>query len=125
MTYYQPQEQAPLPQPSQPSQPAVRNALGMVSFVLGLATVLVNVLQSFGVIILVRFAGSGLPYSLVNIVGMSLVGILGAVALVIGIVALLKRGAPKGLAGAGVALGGEAVLFLLVNLVENAIVSWR
>lgn len=123
MTYYQPQ--AAEPQATEQPGPGVRNALGLVSFGIGLATVLVSVLQSFGLILLVRFAGSGLPYTLVNVIGMSLVGILGAVALVLGIVALVRRGAPKGFAGAGAALGGQAVLFLLVNLIENAVISWR
>jgi hypothetical protein len=123
MTYYQPQ--AAEPQSTEQPGPGVRNALGVVSFGIGLATVLVSVLQSFGLILLVRFAGSGLPYTLVNVIGMSLVGILGAVALVLGIVALVRRGAPKGFAGAGAALGGQAVLFLLVNLIENAVISWR
>lgn len=123
MTYYQPQ--AAEPQSTERPGPGVRNALGVVSFGIGLATLLVSVLQSFGLILLVRFAGSGLPYTLVNVIGMSLVGILGAVALVLGIVALVRRGAPKGFAGAGAALGGQAVLFLLVNLIENAVISWR
>lgn len=123
MTYYQPQ--AAEPQSTEQPGPGVRNALGVASFGIGLATVLVSVLQSFGLILLVRFAGSGLPYTLVNVIGMSLVGILGAVALVLGIVALVRRGAPKGFAGAGAALGGQAVLFLLVNLIENAVISWR
>jgi hypothetical protein len=123
MSDYQPDP--PLPQASEPYQPVARNTLGVVSFAAGLATVLVSMMQSLVLILLVRFAGSGLPYMLVNIAGMSLVGILGAAALVLGIVALLRRGAPKGLAGAGTALGGQAVFFLLLNLVENAVISWR
>ena len=127
MSHYQPDP--PLPQAPGQYRPAerntARNTLGVVSFALGLATVLVSTMQSLVVILLVRFAGSGLPYTLVNIIGMSLVGILGAVALVLGIVALLRRGAPKGFAGAGTALGGQAVFFLLLNLVENAVISWR
>ncbi|HVX09342.1 hypothetical protein [Humibacter sp.] len=123
MSHYQPDP--PLPQAPEPYQPAARNTLGVVSFAAGLATVLVSMMQSLVQILLVRFAGSGIPYTLVNIAGMSLVGILGAAALVLGIVALLRRGAPKGLAGAGTALGGQAVFFLLLNLVENAVISWR
>jgi hypothetical protein len=123
MSHYQPDP--PLPQAAEPYQPTARNTLGVVSFAAGLATVLVSMMQSLVLILLVRFAGSGLPYTLVNIAGMTLVGVLGGAALVLGIVALLRRGAPKGLAGAGTALGGQAVFFLLLNLVENAVISWR
>ena len=123
MSYYQPDPA--LSRTSEQYRPAARNILGVVSFAVGLATVLVSMLRSLGLIVLVGLAGSALPYTLVNIVGMSLEGILGAVALVLGIVALLRRGAPKGFAGAGTALGGQAVFFLLLSLVENAVISWR
>ncbi|MGA0567432.1 hypothetical protein ACO2Q7_08880 [Rathayibacter sp. KR2-224] len=113
---YQPQ---PQPTPSPVHEGRTRNTLGVVSFILGLAVVLVSLVQTFSLLIVVRTYN--VAYSVISGIGMSVVGVLGVAALAVGIVALLKRGAPKGFAGAGVALGGQALLFLLVNLVETAV----
>jgi hypothetical protein len=94
------------------------NTLGLVAFVIGLVGVFIDVLQSIGLFLFARYGGP-VPYAMVNTFGTYLIGLIGAVALVLGLLALLRRGAPRGFAAAATALGGTTVLFVLLGLVEN------
>jgi hypothetical protein len=94
------------------------NTLGLVAFVIGLVGVFIDVLQSIALFLFARYGGP-LPYAFVDTFGTYLIGVIGAVALVLGVIALLRRGVPRGFAAAATALGGTTVLFVLLGLVEN------
>ena len=106
---------------SQPVAPA-RNLLGVVAFVVGLVGLVLRIVVTLGLAFLVRSVVGG-TYNLVSWTGAIVVGLIGLTALVLGIVALLKRGAPKGFAAAGAVLGGEAVLVLVLTIAQDGILS--
>lgn len=96
------------------------STLGLVAFVVGLIGVAVDMLQSVGLFLFARFGGP-LPFAVIDTVGSYLIGVIGAVALVLGVLALLKRGSSKGFPAAAAALGGTTVLFVLLGLAENLV----
>ncbi|WP_022901155.1 hypothetical protein [Humibacter albus] len=118
MSYYP----APTP-PASAARPApAGNLLGVVSFVFALATVAFDILRAFGLTFLVRVTPAGL-YTVVSWTGTALVAMLALGALIIGILALLRKGAPKGFAAAGTALGAQALLAVLVGLAQTGLYS--
>lgn len=109
--------------PPPPSGRSAQGALGIVSFVLGLVTVFIDVVSSLSAAFVLRAPGSTGVYSLISGITGTAVAIIGVAALVLGVVVLVQKGSPKGFAAAGVALGGQAVLFVGTSLVQGLLFS--
>ncbi|MBD5785138.1 hypothetical protein IF650_02995 [Cellulosimicrobium terreum] len=103
-----------------PSAARRRSALAVTSFVAGLVTVLVGTLVTLLYPFILSASGySPITLSTIQIVNTFLGGVAGLVALVTGLLALARRDAGTGLAAAGAALGGAAVLSVVVSLVQG------
>ncbi|MBD8078749.1 hypothetical protein [Cellulosimicrobium arenosum] len=97
-----------------------RSPLAVTSFVAGLVTVLVGTLVTLVYPFILSASGySPAVLSTVQIGNGFLGGIAGLVALVTGLLALSRRDAGTGLAAAGAALGGSAVLGVVVALAQG------
>lgn len=99
--------------------------IGVISFVIGAAAVLMTRLLG---LIAPLMVSTGLPWAYSLISGMGILAnalslILGIVALVLGLAVLLRRGAPKGFAAAGAALGGAEILSALIGFGQAAFYS--
>ncbi|SIO26731.1 hypothetical protein [Agromyces cerinus] len=100
--------------------------LGVIAFIIGAAAVLMTRLLS---LIAPLMISTGMPsaYSLISGMGVfanALSLILGIAALVLGLIVLLRRGAPKGFAAAGAALGGAEILNALIGFGQAAFYSF-
>lgn len=99
--------------------------LGVISFGIGAAAVLLTRLISLVSPLMISV---GMPsYSLITGLGIfanAISLLLGIAALALGLVVLLRRGAPKGFAAAGTALGGAEVLNALIGFGQTAFYSF-
>ncbi|KQM82632.1 hypothetical protein ASE68_04540 [Agromyces sp. Leaf222] len=94
----------------------------MVSFVAGTAANLLQFLMQFVFVLLLSSVGyAGLQP--VQLIATAIAFVLGAAALVIGVLALLQKNAPKALAGAGTALGAVVVLGAVVSLIQGLLLA--
>ena len=112
--------------PAAAQAPANFRLLGVIAFIIGAAAVLMTRLLSLVAPLMIS---TGLPsaYSLISGMGIfanALSLLLGIAALALGIVVLLRRGAPKGFAAAGAALGGAEVLNALIGFGQAAFYSF-
>ena len=108
--------------PAAPSSPTNFRLLGVISFAVGVAAVLMSRLLGLVAPLLIN---AGLPSAYGLISGISLIAtalslVLGIGALVLGLIVLLRRDAPKGFAAAGAALGGAEVLGAFIGFGQSA-----
>ncbi|RXZ48623.1 hypothetical protein ESP57_06380 [Agromyces fucosus] len=100
--------------------------LGVIAFVIGAAAVVMTRLLGLVSPLLIS---TGLPsaYELISGLGLLANGlslICGIAALVLGVIVLLRRDAPKGFAAAGAALGGAEVLSAFTGFGQAAFYSF-
>ncbi|MDO9395393.1 MAG: hypothetical protein Q7T71_02465, partial [Herbiconiux sp.] len=62
-------------------------------------------------------------FGALNLTSSVLTGLLGAAALIVGLVAISRRGAPKALAAAGIALGGAALVNVFGTILYTAVLN--
>ncbi len=96
-----------------------RNPLGLVALIVGAIPSVLGLIFLFAQAALIA---NGDPYSIgtLSAVASVLNGLLGVAALIIGLIALTRRGQGKALAAAGTALGAAAVVGVLGNLLYAA-----
>lgn len=101
-----------------PTAPA-RSPLGVVSFIVAVANIILGWVLSFAISgAIVSATDSYATVGVLQLVNSVITVLFALVSLVTGVIALLKRGAPKGLAAAGTALGGEALFGVLMGLAQ-------
>ncbi len=96
--------------------------LGLIAFVVGIASVVITRLLGLVAPFLISTA-LPMAYELISTLGLVanvLSLVLGIGALVLGLIVLLRRDAPKGFAAAGAALGGAEVFGAFIGLVQTA-----
>ncbi|RFA22374.1 hypothetical protein [Subtercola boreus] len=99
-----------------------RNPLGLIALVVGAVGILFNVLFTLVQAVAV---GQGM-YDLLSTfaVAHSILAIVIAVATIaLGVLALLKKGAPKAAAGAGTALGAASLVSVLTGLLYSGVIA--
>jgi len=99
--------------------------LGVIAFAVGVASVVITRLLGLVTPFLISTA-LPMAYELITTLGLVanvLSLVLGIGALVLGLIVLLRRDAPKGFAAAGAALGGAEVLSALIGLGQSAVYS--
>ncbi|RFA15403.1 hypothetical protein B7R21_05150 [Subtercola boreus] len=102
--------------------PQTRNTLGIVALVVGVVGILFNVLFTLVQAVVV---GQGM-YELLATFGVahSVLAIVIALATIaLGIVALLRPGAPRGAAGAGTALGAASLVTVLTGFLYSGVIA--
>jgi len=109
---------APAPQPGT----AARNPLGLASLVVGAIDPLLGLVFLFVQAGALR-AMSGDVFGAINTVHTVLSALIGIAAVILGIVALSRRGASKTFAAAGIALGAAALIGVLGALIYPALVQ--
>ncbi|UOE43316.1 hypothetical protein [Agromyces larvae] len=112
---------APSPYGTAPARP--RNVVGIAAFIVGVASKLVGV--GFGLSVPAILAADG-AYGVYQVASFatSTVGfLLALVAVVLGIVGLVRRGAPRGFAAAGTAIGAVVVVEVGVGALQGAVYS--
>lgn len=111
-------------EPAPASRPtgSARSPLGLVSFIAGAVNVLLGTVLSFAVsATIIAAAGDYTAVGMLQL-GQTVVSVLLAlVAVVTGVIALLRRGAPKGFAAAGTALGGASLFGVLASVAQSAL----
>jgi hypothetical protein len=117
-----PQYENVAPSMPTPADPARRSPLALVSFISGIVTVVFGAILTLVVPFLVSSQGM-LAFNLMQIGNISLTLVFGLLAVVLGTIVLLKKGAPKGLAAAGTALGGSALFGAVIGFVQAALYS--
>ena len=113
-----------IPSPASAGAPTAvsPSPLGTVSFVAGTAANLLQLLMQFVFVLLLSSVGyAGLQP--VQLIATAIAFVLGAAALVIGVLALLQKNARRALAGAGIALGAVVVLGAVVGLVQGLLLD--
>lgn len=96
--------------------PPNRSPLGLVSFIAGVVNVLLGSVLSFAVsATIISAAGDYTAVGVLQVAHSAVSVLLALVAIVTGVIVLLKRGAPKGFAAAGTALGAAELFGLLVS----------
>lgn len=123
MTYpesAQPQPGVTYAPASTPATP--RNKLGIASVIAGGVTI---ALQLVFVIAQVSFVASqDLPLlSLLGVVHMIVAGLISVTAVVLGVLGLMARDRPKGVAGVGLGLGIATVVGVLTSVLYTALLS--
>jgi hypothetical protein len=112
--------------PSAANAPAPASArpfpLGLVSFIAGAAANLLQFLMQFAFVLLVSSVGY-MAVQPVQLVVTVIAFVLGAAAVIIGILALLQKHAPRGLAAAGTALGAVVVVGAVVSLIQGLLLN--
>lgn len=107
--------------PAAPARPG--RALGIVAFVAGVATVLIDALTTliYPMVLLGSDynAGTSAVVAAVGAASGILNLLLGLVAVVLGIIVLVRRGAPKGFAAAGTALGAAALVHVAFSGIQS------
>ena len=122
------QQQGPLPSvygnPASASADGPRaNPLGLASLIVGALNPLLGLLSTLVVNLLI-VAGNGTQGITFASAGFAVLsGLLGLAALVLGIIALLRKNSRKAAAGAGTALGAAGIVGLLGNLLVPLIFS--
>ncbi|WP_368497421.1 hypothetical protein [Herbiconiux sp. A18JL235] len=96
-----------------------RNRLGLVALILG---AIPSVLGLIFLLAQAAMIAGGDPYSVGTLSGVAMVlnGLLGLAALIVGLIALTRRGLGKALAAAGTALGAATLVGVLGNLLYAA-----
>lgn len=111
----------------QPPSPRASSALAVVSLVAGLVLVALQVAFQLALPMIYTTAGAAVDLvTLLNVVQLVqgvLVALCALVAVATGIVVLVRRGSGRARAGAGVALGGAALLTLIASLLQSALLS--
>jgi hypothetical protein len=98
-----------------------RSPLALVSFIIAIANILIGWVLSFAISgAIVSATDSYATVGVLQLVNSVLTVLLALVSLVTGLIALLKRGAPKGFAAAGTALGGAALFGVLMGVAQAA-----
>lgn len=95
---------APYPPSTEPGVTSRRNTLGLVSVIVGAVPLLLGLISPFVTLL----AYHGTNYDLIGLANAILNGIgflLGLAALIIGLIAVTRKGLPKALAGIGIGLG--------------------
>lgn len=115
------------PTAAAPAEPKTnRTRLGVTSFIIGAAGVLLTSIFTLTIPLLVRSDVSS--YALVSVVGLgstALALVLGLVALILGVIVLLKKdGTPRGFAAAGAALGGAQVFSALIGFAQSVMYNF-
>ncbi|RFA08627.1 hypothetical protein B7R54_04815 [Subtercola boreus] len=102
--------------------PRARNPLGIVALVVGVVGILFNALFTLVQAVVV---GQGM-YDLLATFGVahSVLAIVIALATIaLGVVALLRPGAPRGAAGAGTALGAASLVSVLTGFLYSGVIA--
>lgn len=109
-----------VPGSSVPAAPA-RSPLGLVSFIVAIANVVIGWGLAFAVSGAIVSAGdSYATIGVLQLVNSVVTVLLALVSIVTGLIALLRRGAPKGFAAAGTALGSVALFGVLMGVAQAA-----
>ena len=114
------EENAILFRTTQAPLPPVGLGMGHASLWLGLSIVVVAMVQQIVSMMLPEILRHfSLPMSQINMIFIPLTvvqGVLGLLAVIFGAISLNRPGLPRGAAAAGTALGGQALLFILVYI---------
>lgn len=104
---------------SSPANGPARNRLGLVALILG---AIPSVLGLIFLLAQAAMIAGGDPYAIGTLSGVATVlnGLLGLAALIVGLIALTRRGLGKALAAAGTALGAATLVGVLGNLLYAA-----
>ncbi|QEO14594.1 hypothetical protein FLP10_09305 [Agromyces intestinalis] len=98
-----------------------RNVIGVAAFIAGVASKLVGVIFGLSVPAILAADGAYGVYQLASFITSVLGFVLGAVALVLGIVGLVRPGRPRGFAAAGAAIGAVVVVEVAVGLLQGLV----
>ncbi|MFB4350503.1 hypothetical protein [Microbacterium sp. CR_7] len=119
--YGQPGQPYPYPGASSPTAPpaSAGGGLGRLAFILALVSLAIGVLAALSLPIVIRTVDFSAPlYGAVSAVGNGLVLIVAVIALILGIVAVRRRG-QQILAGIAIGIAASEILGILVGWISN------
>jgi hypothetical protein len=119
---YPPGAQPGVPSPAGPTKPTLRSGLALVSFWAGVATVLVGAVYTLALPVVIRSMSFTSTSYVVLQAGHGILSVvLALVAVVTGLVVLVRRAPGTGFAAAGTALGAAALVSVVLGLLQGVI----